>query len=487
MTRPDVAVVGSGPNGLAAAVTMARAGLTVHVHEQADTIGGGLRGEALFDPVIRHDLCAAVHPMAAASPFFREFDLVSRGVALTAPAISYAHPLDGGAAALAHRDLDLTCDGLGPDGPRWRRLMEPLIRRGLGVTDLLLSDLRSLPPDLIAPALLGPRVLGHFTRVNGLRTEPARALLTGVAAHAVGRLPSLPAGTVALLLGHLAHTTGWPVPHGGSARIAEALTDDLRAHGGTVFTGHRVTDLAELDARVVLLDTTPRGLLALAGDRLPQRHRRALDRFRYGPGAAKADFLVGEPIPWTHPDVGRAGTVHLGGTRGEILATENAAALGRAAPEPFVLVVDPAVTDPDRAVAGHRPVWAYAHVPNGDVRDPVALITRRIERYAPGFTDTVIAARGMSAAAYEAYNPNYPGGDIGAGAVTLAQSLFRPVPAWHPYRTPLPGVYLCSASTPPGPGVHGMCGHLAARAALRREFGITSTPGLAPAAGRRGG
>ncbi|MDG9703537.1 NAD(P)/FAD-dependent oxidoreductase [Streptomyces sp. DH37] len=483
MTGVDVAVVGSGPNGLAAAVTMARAGLTVHVHEQAAAVGGGLRGEALFDSRVWHDVCAAVHPMAAASAFFREFDLAARGVRLLQPAIAYAHPLDGGETALAFRDLAETCDRLGPDGRRWRGLMEPLVRHSTGVTDFLLSGQRSLPRDLAVPPLLGPRVLGHVLRGNGLRTRAARALLTGVAAHAVGRLPSLPAAAIALLLGHLAHASGWPLPQGGSGRLAEAMADDLRAHGGTVHTGHRVTDLAELDARVIMLDTTPRGLLELAGDRLPARYRRALERFRYGPGAAKADFLVSGPIPWANPETGLAGTVHLGGTRAETLAAENAAARGEATDEPFVLLVDPAVTDPGREVGGRRPVWAYAHVPNGDTRDPVPLITRRVERYAPGFADTVVAARGVSAADYETYNPNYPGGDIGAGAITLAQSVFRPVPAWNPYRTPLPGVYLCSASTPPGPSVHGMCGHLAARAALRREFHITTAPSLGPGDG----
>ncbi|MFE7425662.1 MULTISPECIES: phytoene desaturase family protein [unclassified Streptomyces] len=477
----DVAVVGSGPNGLAAAVTMARAGLTVHVHEQATTVGGGLRGAALFDSEVRHDVCAAVHPTAAASAFFREFDLAARGVTLLQPPISYAHPLDDGEAAFAYRDLRETCDRLGPDGRRWWRLMAPLVRHSTGVTDFLLSGQRSLPHDPAAPLFLGPRMLGGLLpRAHGLRTEAARALLTGVAAHAMGRLPSPSATAVALLLGHLAHSTGWPLPRGGSDRIAEALVEDLRAHGGTVHTGHRVTDLAELDARVVMLDITPRGLLALAGDRLPPRYRRALRRFRYGPGAAKADFLVDGPVPWADPEVGRAGTVHMGGGDAVIRATENAAVRGEASEEPFVLLVDPAVTDPGRAVGGRRPVWAYAHVPNGDTRDPVPMITHRIERYAPGFADTVVAARGIAAAEYEAYNTNYPGGDIGAGAVTLAQSVFRPVPAWNPYRTPLPSVYLCSASTPPGPSVHGMCGYLAARSALRGEFGVTAPPYLGP-------
>ncbi|MDT0377543.1 NAD(P)/FAD-dependent oxidoreductase [Streptomyces sp. DSM 42041] len=485
MTSADAAVVGAGPNGLAAAVTLARAGLRVRVHERAGTVGGGLRGAALFDSDVTHDLCAAVHPMAAASAFFRAFDLPARGVRMLHPDLTYAHPLDDGRAALAHRDLARTCDGLGADGPRWRRLMEPLVHRSQGVTDLLLSTQRT-PPNPVIAALLAPRILGNRLRGNGLRTEDARALLSGVAAHAVGPLPSLPSAAIAVLLGHLAHATGWPLPQGGSGRIADALLDDLRAHGGTVQTGHHVTDLAELDTPVVLLDTTPRAFADLAGDRLPPRARRALLRFRYGPGAAKADFLVSGPIPWANPEVGRAGTVHLGGTHAHTLAVERAAAAGEATDEPFALVVDPAVTDPSRAAAdGRRPVWAYAHVPNGDTRDPVPLLTRRIERYAPGFADTVLAARGVSAAAYEHYNPNYVGGDIGSGAITLRQSLLRPVPRRHPYRTPLRGVYLCSASTPPGPSVHGMCGHLAALDVLRREFGVRSAPPLGPPAGAR--
>ncbi|MFI9581318.1 phytoene desaturase family protein [Streptomyces sp. NPDC052236] len=476
----DAVVVGTGPNGLSAAVTLLRAGLSVELYEAHDTIGGGLRTEALFDSDVHHDICAAVHPMAAASRFFREFDLTARGVELLQPEIPYAHPLDSGDTVLAHRDLTATSGGLGADGRRWRRLMAPLAGHSQGVVDLILSGQRDLPRDLVAPLLLAPRVLAHATRLP-LRTERARALLTGVAAHAVGRLPSLAASAVSLLLGHLAHTTGWPLPRGGSARIADALAADIVAHGGRIRTGQPIKDLAELGGvPLVLLDTSPKGLLQLAGDRLPGRYRRALGRFRYGPGAAKADFLVSGPIPWAHPDTGRAGTVHLGGTRADMFRTESAAVRGIQDPEPFVLLVDPAATDPDRAVGGKRPVWAYAHVPHGDTRDPVALITRRIERYAPGFGDTVVAARGVSAAQYETYNPNYVGGDIGAGAMTVRQSLLRPTAQWDPYRTPLPGVYLCSASTPPGPSVHGMSGYLAALSALRREHGIRTAPSLAP-------
>ncbi|WP_069813897.1 phytoene desaturase family protein [Streptomyces sp. TP-A0874] len=495
MTAADVAIVGTGPNGLAAGVTMARAGLRVELYEAAGTIGGGLRSEALFDEGVVHDVCSAVHPMAAASPFFREFDLAARGVELLHPEISYAHPLDGGRAGLAHRDLAATCAGLGPDGDRWRRLMEPLLARSRGLVDLILSDQRSIPRDVVAALRLGTRMLSHGTRVGagGFVTEEAPALLTGVAAHGLGKLPSLGSAAVAMLLGHLAHGTGWPLPRGGSARIADALAEDITAHSGAFRTGHRVTDLRELSgARAVLLDTSAKGLLELAGDRLPRRYARALERFRYGPAAAKVDFLLSEPIPWANPGVGRAGTVHLGGTREEMCRQETANARGVPSEEPFVLLVEPAVTDPGRARSGKWPVWAYAHVPNGDDRDPLRLVRSHIERYAPGFGDTVLEQRSITGVDYERYNPNYVGGDIGSGAMTLRQSIARPTARLDPYSTPLPGVFLCSAATPPGPSVHGMSGYLAARSALRRRFGVRTTPSLAPgarpeAAARSGG
>ncbi|GAB3743566.1 phytoene desaturase family protein [Nocardiopsis nanhaiensis] len=482
MGSTDAVVVGTGPNGLAGAVTLARAGLRVELFEQADTVGGGLRSVPLFDSGVVHDVCAAVHPMAGAARFFREFDLEGRGVELLRPATPYAHPLPGGRAALAEAGLDATCAGLGADGGRWRRLMDPLVDRTRGVVDLGISGQRSLPPDVPAALHLARGVLAHGTGSGPFNTERARALLAGVAGHVVGALPSLPGAAVALLLGHLAHTeTGWPLPRGGSGAIAEALVADVEAHGGVLHTGRRIRDLAELPpARTVLLDVSPKGLLGLAGGRLPARYAGALRRFRYGPGAAKADFLVSEPIPWAADGVGAAGTVHLGGTQAEVFRAETETARGRRVEDPFVLLVDPAVTDPGRALPGKRPVWAYAHVPNGDPRDPVDLIRRRIETYAPGFSDTVVESRGMSAAQLEEYNPNYVGGDIASGAMSIHQALFRPVPALDPYRTPLPGVYLCSASTPPGPGVHGMSGHLAALSALRREHGVREAPDLSP-------
>lgn len=473
MSRVDAAVVGSGPNGLAAAVTLARVGLRVEVYEAAGTVGGGLRGADLFGSGVHHDICSAVHPMGMVSPFFREFGLAER-VDMLRPEISYAHLLDGGRAALAWHDLDRTCDGLGADGGRWRRLMEPLLARGDALAALLLSDMRRPPGLRAAPALLS-RVLLHGTRLGPrlFRGPEAPALLAGAAAHLIGPLPSLPGAAVGLLLAQLAHGPGWPVPRGGSRSIADALAADLRAHGGVVHTGREITDLRELDGiRTILLDTSPTALAALAGDRLPARYARALRRYRYGPAAGKADFLVSEPIPWSAPGVGRAVTVHLGGTAAAIHRQETANFRGTDSDQPFVLVVDPAVADPGRALPGRRPVWAYAHLPHGSDRDPLPLIKAAIERYAPGFTDTVIAEHGISGAEYARYNPNYVGGDIATGAIGLRQSVFRPVARWDPYRTPLPGVYLCSAATPPGPGVHGMCGLLAARSALRHEYGL---------------
>ncbi|MEU7157599.1 phytoene desaturase family protein [Streptomyces chrestomyceticus] len=480
----DVVVVGSGPNGLSAAVTMARAGLSVEVYEAAPDAGGGLRTTSLFRDDVVHDICSAVHPMATASPFFREFDLRARGVELLQPEISYAHPLAGGRAALAHHDLDAACAGLGRDGRAWRALMAPLLAHSGPVVDFVLNGQRRLPENLLAPLLLARGMLGHGTPLarRAFATEEAAALLAGVAAHVVGRMPTLASAGTALLLGHLAHGTGWPVPRGGSVRIAEALLADVAAHGGTVTTGQRITDLRDLrGARAVLLDLGPKEFLAVAGPLLPRAYRAGLRSFRYGPGAAKVDYLVSGPVPWADPMVGRAGTVHLGGRQQDVFRQESLTARGRRGGAPFVLVVDPAATDPGRIGAnGYRPVWAYAHVPNGDPTDPGDLVTARIEQYAPGFADTVVERRSMSAAALERYNPNYVGGDIAAGAMTLKQTVLRPVPRWDPYRTPLRGVYLCSASTPPGPGVHGMAGYLAARSALRREFGVRAAPPLSP-------
>ncbi|MEU1278762.1 NAD(P)/FAD-dependent oxidoreductase [Streptomyces sp. NPDC005805] len=487
----DAVVVGSGPNGLAAALTLARAGLAVEVFEAHPRIGGGLRTEALFDSEVVHDICAAVLPMAPVSPFLRSLDLADDGVRLLHSPVAYAHPLQGAPAALAWRDLDTTCAELGEDGPRWRRLMEPLLECSQDVVDLMLSDQRSLPPAR-ALAALAPRIPVHALRLGGtLRTARGRALLAGVAAHGVGRLPSPTTAAVALLLGHLAHRTGWPVPEGGAGTVAAAMAARIERLGGRFHTGVRVNSLDELPAgrRITMLDVSPRELARIAP--LPDAYRRSLSRYRYGPGAAKADFLVAGPIPWRDPRLGQAATVHLGGDHGtadELRRAETATARGRRAERPYVILVDPTAADPGRAVRGRRPVWAYVHVPQGDPRDPLPLVRAAIEAHAPGFTDTVLAERGVSAAKLGAYNANYVGGDIGCGALSLRQAVARPVARWDPYRVPVPGTWLCSSATPPGPSVHGMCGYHAANAALRAlSEGPSNSPRFPPRASPRDG
>ncbi len=467
----DVTVVGSGPNGLAAAVTAARAGLDVRLVEAASTLGGGLRTSELTLPGFRHDVCSAVHPAAMASPFFTAFGLTER-IDWIVPEISYAHPMDDGRAGIAWRSLDRTVDALGRDGRAWQSLIGPLLKRLDGVVDFTGSQLLRMPSDLIAVMRYGLRVLEQGTGLwdARFREETAPAMLTGVAAHAAGRHPSLATAGAGLLLAMHAHGHGWGFPAGGSQSIADALVADLLAHGGTVETDTRVESLADLEpSRVVLLDTSPELLLR---SNIPSGYRRALSRYRYGPGVAKVDFALSGPVPWVHRDVALAPTVHLGGTRGEIAASENGISRGSVAEHPYVLVTQPSVLDDSRAPAGKHVLWAYIHVPANSVLDATELVTAHVERYAPGFRDLILATAHTSARELAAYNPNYVGGDIYSGALTLRQLVKRPVVSTRPWRTPVDGVYLCSSATPPGPAVHGMNGWYAARLALREKFGI---------------
>jgi phytoene dehydrogenase-like protein len=471
----DVTVVGSGPNGLAAAVTAARAGLSVRVLEAADDIGGGVRTAELTLPGYRHDICSAVHPVALASPFFRALGL-DGSIEWIIPEISYAHPLSDGGAAIVWRDLDRTVAGLGRDGPNWRRLVEPLVRRIDGVVDFTGSQLLRMPMDPIAAVMFGLRSLEQGGPLWNLRfrDEPARALLTGVMAHAAGRMPSLSSAGAGLLLAAHAHARGWGYPAGGSQAIADALAAELRAHGGEIETGVIVRSLAELEpSRVILLDTSPE---LLRTGLLPPRYTRALDRYRYGPGVAKVDFALSGPVPWQNSQLALAPTMHLGGTRAEIVAAENEVALGGMPRHPYVLISQPSVLDATRAPAGHQVLWAYTHVPSGSTLDATELITSTVQRWAPGFRDVVLASSSLSAAQLGEHNPNYVGGDIYSGAMTLRQLVKRPVLSTRPWRTPIPGVYLCSSATPPGPAVHGMNGWFAARLALRERFGIELPP-----------
>ncbi|UYG16128.1 NAD(P)/FAD-dependent oxidoreductase [Brachybacterium huguangmaarense] len=479
-TAVDAVVVGAGPNGLAAALTLARAGLEVHVVEAEPTPGGGARTLDLgLAPGIVHDLCSAVHPLALASPFLRTVDLASHGVELVAPEVSYAQPLDGARAGIAWRDLDRTADGLGADASAWRRYFGPLVRHADVVTALSLGDKRSLPAEALTPggalaaAAFGTRLLAQGTRAwdRPLRTEAARALLTGVAAHAISPLPSLAAAGTATFLGTLAHAVGWPIPIGGSQALSNALLDELRAHGATFTTDEPVTSLAQLpSSRAVLLDTSADTALRLLAGRLTPAVAGGLRRLGHAGAAAKVDLVLSGPIPWAAPDVARAGTVHLGGSREEMAAAENAVLAGRLPDRPLVLVSDPAVADPSRVVGGLRPVWAYAHVPLGCPVDPTERVLGQLERFAPGVRDLVVASRAIPASAMHEHDPALVGGDIALGSVTLASMVARPRAAWNPWRLTDDGAYLCSSATVPGPGVHGMSGYYAARTVLRDRF-----------------
>ncbi|MQY28175.1 phytoene desaturase family protein [Nocardia aurantia] len=470
----DAVVVGAGPNGLAAAVVLARAGLAVEVYEAGDSVGGGCRTAELTLPGYRHDVCAGAHPMAVASPFFRMFDPAAHGVEMLVPEVSYAHPLDGGVAGLAWRDLARTVDGLGRDGAAWRRLFGPLVSQWPELVDLAMSDLRHPPLDPVIGVRFGLRLLEQSTPLWDLRfhEDIAPALLSGVAAHSIMPPRAFAAAGVALLLGSLAHAEGWPVPRGGSQAIVDAMAAEVVRLGGVVHTGHRVDTLDEFrSVRTVLLDIAPAELLRLAGDRLPARYAAALRRFRYGSAACKVDFALSGPVPWRAEGCDRAGTLHLVGTRAEAVAAEKTVAAGEHAERPYVLAIQPGVVDPSRAPAGGHTLYTYAHVPHGSDRDVTSEVIAQVERFAPGFRDLIVASHARTAAAMPEYNANYVGGDISSGAMTLRQTVFRPAPRWNPYATGLPGVYLCSSATPPGPGVHGMCGLHAANAALRERFG----------------
>ncbi|MEU5405927.1 phytoene desaturase family protein [Nocardia asteroides] len=485
----EVVVVGSGPNGLAAAVIAARAGLSVRVLEAQEHLGGGSRTAELTLPGFHHDVCAGAHPMALASPFFRAFDLPAHGVDLLTPTVSYAHPLDGGVAGLAWRNLESTVADLGADGTAWRTLFEPLVEHWPDVVDLAMSDLRHPPLRPATAVRFGLRLLEQGSPLwnNRFRGEVAPALLTGVATHAITQPRALPAVGAALLLGTLAHAGGWVIPRGGSQAIPNALIAELERLGGELVTGHRVDDFAELaSARAVLFDTSPAELLRIAGDRLPARYRNALGRFHYGGAACKVDFALSGPVPWSAPGCELAGTLHLVGSRAEAMRAERQVAAGRFADRPYVLAIQPGVVDATRAPEGKHTFYTYAHVPNGSDRDLTETVIAQVERFAPGFRDLILAHHVTPAAFMPAHNANYVGGDISAGAMTVRQTAFRPLARWNPYATPIPGTYLCSSSTPPGPGVHGMPGLHAAGHVLRTRFGIVTDPldllrGAAPA------
>ncbi|KAA9111743.1 phytoene desaturase family protein [Microbacterium rhizomatis] len=471
-------IVGSGPNGLTAAVALARAGYDVRVLEAADGIGGAVRTAELTLPGFRHDIGSAVHPAALTSRFFQAFGLRER-LEWIVPDVSYAHPLDDGRAGIAWRDLARTADALGRDARAWRAVVRPLSTHMTGLVDFTGSQLLRMPRHPVTATRFALRMLELGTRLGHrtFTTPEADALLTGVFAHGNTALPSLAAAASGLFLAAHAHTaTGWAYPRGGAQAIADALTADLRAHGGVVETGVEVVSLAGLDygdpdaGDLLLLDTSPRLLLTHPG--IPARYARSIRAYRYGSAAAKVDFALDGPIPWANADVARAPTVHLGGTRAEIEAAETAVASGRVPDRPYVLAAQPSVLDDTRAPAGKAVLWAYMHVPAGSTLDPTEHVTRQVERFAPGFRDLILASTAMTAAERARFNPASIGGDIFGGAFSVVQSIRRPVVSPVPWRTPLRGVYLASASTPPGPGVTGMPGWYAARQALADNAGV---------------
>jgi len=468
-------VVGAGPNGLMAAVTLARAGWSVSVYEAAAVPGGGTRTEELTLPEVRHDVCSAIHPLALGSPAFRELaasdtPLSDHGLEWIHSDVPLAHPLDDGKAAVLHRSVDATADALGPDAHAYRRLFGRLVDDGFDLTDGLLSPFTMPPKHPVALARYGAvGVLpAHTVARHGFDTDEARAMFAGLAGHSILSLKAPVTAGYGLMLGVLAHVVGWPLAKGGSQAIADSLVAVLEKLGGEVVCNRRIESLDELPAAdAVLLDLTPRQVLAVAGARLPPRYRKALTRFRYGSGVFKVDWALDGPIPWANPACSRAATIHLGGTLEEIAASEARVRSGRHPDQPYVLLVQPSRFDKTRAPAGTETAWAYCHVPNGSTLDMTTRIERQVERFAPGFRDRIVARHTMNTAAMESHDANYVGGDINGGIADLRQFVIRPTLGLHPWKTPVDGLYLCSSSTPPGGGVHGMCGWHAAHEVMR--------------------
>jgi phytoene dehydrogenase-like protein len=476
-TTYDAVVVGSGPNGLAAAIALQQAGLAVLLLEGKKELGGGLRTAELTLPGFRHDICSAIHPLAAGSPFFQTLPLAQYGLEYLTPPVAAAHPFDDGTAAAVRHSLAETAQALGPDADAYHRLVAPLVARW-----------PTLAPDVLAP-LHWPRhpldmarfglsaLLPATVLARRFATPQAQALLAGMAAHAIQPLSNLATAAIGLVLLTTAHRGGWPVARGGSQAIADALAAHFVALGGTIETGTYVRSLAQLPpARAVLLDVTPAQLLQMGGHSLSSIYQWQLRRYRYGMGVFKVDWALAEAIPFTAPECAQAGTVHLGGTLAEIAAGEQATARGQHPERPFVLLAQQSLFDASRAPAGRHTGWAYCHVPNGSRQDMTAAIERQVERFAPGFRDRILARHTFGPAEMEAYNPNYVGGDINGGLLDIGQLFTRPALRASPYRTSQRGLYLCSSATPPGGGVHGMCGYHAARRALRDIFHLPAPP-----------
>ena len=466
----DAIVVGAGPNGLAAAIAIAQTGRSVLVVEGQDTVGGGARSAALTLPGFLHDVCSAVHPLAVGSPFFSTLPLSSHGLDWVQPPAPLAHPLDDGTAVMMERSVEATADGLGPDAAAYRGLFGPLVRDWPKLTDDLLGPLR-LPRHPLVTARFGLTGLRSALSVAQSRFggERARALFAGLAAHSILPLERPVSAAFGLVLGASGHAVGWPMPRGGAQRIADALASHLTSLGGQIETGRPVERLEDLPAAAVtLLDMTPKQVIKVAGQRLPGFFRRRLEAYRYGPGVFKMDWALSGPVPWRASECARAGTVHLGGTMAEVAHAEREVWRGSHPDRPFVLFSQPSLFDPSRAPGGQHTAWAYCHVPNGSDFDMTDRIEAQVERFAPGFRERILQRSARPPAAMEEYNPNYIGGDINGGVQDIGQLFSRPARMFSPYSIPSTNLFICSSSTPPGGGVHGMCGYFAARAALRR-------------------
>lgn len=470
----DAIVVGSGPNGLAAAIRVAQKGYSVKVFEAQATIGGGTRTLELTEPGFKHDICSAIHPMAASSPFLKSLPLDKYGLEWIQPEFPLAHPLDNEPAFIQHRNLLSMDEELGEDFNTYRNLFEPFVESWDELTTDLLAPLK-IPSNTWLMARFGIHALQSAEGLarRKFKVNRTKAFFGGLAAHSIMPLNKPVTSAIGLVLAGAAHAVGWPLPKGGSQMIANSMAGYLKSLGGEIETDFRVESLEALpSARAILLDLTPRQALSVAADRFPGAYTEQLNKYRYGAGVFKIDYILKEPVPWADTRCSRAGTVHIGGDLEEIAQSEREMSNGLHSDKPYVLVAQQSLFDNTRTPDDRHTLWAYCHVPNGSHRDMTQPVENQIERFAPGFRDVIDAKKTITAGSFESYNANYIGGDINGGVQDLWQLFSRPVSPFNPYATPATGIYFCSASTPPGGGVHGMCGFHAAELVLKREFGL---------------